>query len=164
MSMQVPDLASLNEVMFKGIEEPLSGIDELSLSKTFLKMQNSFYSAAIDIVMKAIAIESELSNCIKAMLESITGLPIASVRVNKVSNKYFVVATVNASASTVLEKWLEIADMLRGTSILFEWAGETNVSPVELGTLLGKIFAKQGVFLISEESFNAVKLLNEEWE
>jgi hypothetical protein len=163
MSMQVPDLASLNEVMFKGIEEPLSGIDELRLSKTFLKMQNSFYSAAIDIV-KAIARESKLSNCIKAMLESITGLPIASVRVNKVSNKYFVVATVNASASTVLEKWLEIADMLRGTSILFEWAGETDVSPVELGTLLGKIFAKQGVFLISEESFNVVKLLNEEWE
>uniref|UniRef100_A0A7J2U0P4 Uncharacterized protein n=1 Tax=Ignisphaera aggregans TaxID=334771 RepID=A0A7J2U0P4_9CREN len=163
MSMQVPDLASLNEVMFKGIEELLSGIDELRLSKTFLKMQNSFYSAAIDIV-KAIARESKLSNCIKAMLESITGLPIASVRVNKVSNKYFVVATVNASASTVLEKWLEIADMLRGTSILFEWAGETDVSPVELGTLLGKIFAKQGVFLISEESFNVVKLLNEEWE
>ena len=161
--MQVPDLASLNEVMFKGIEELLSGIDELRLSKTFLKMQNSFYSAAIDIV-KAIARESKLSNCIKAMLESITGLPIASVRVNKVSNKYFVVATVNASASTVLEKWLEIADMLRGTSILFEWAGETDVSPVELGTLLGKIFAKQGVFLISEESFNVVKLLNEEWE
>jgi hypothetical protein len=147
--------------MFKGVEELLSGIDELSLTKTFLKMQNSFYSVAIDIVMKAIAIESELSNCIKVVLESITGLPIASVRVNKVSNKYFVVATVNASASIVLEKWLEIADMLRGTSILFEWVGETDVSPVELGMLLGKIFAEQGVFLISEESFSAVKLLEE---
>jgi hypothetical protein len=112
-------------------------------------------------LMKASATKSELSNCIKAMLESITGLPIASVRVDKVSNKYFVMAIVNASASTVLERWLEIADMLRGTSILFEWAGETDVSPIELGMLLGKIFAKQGVFLISEESFSAVKLLEE---
>ena len=109
--------------------------------------------------------ESKMSdfNRMKEVIEGIIGLPVANIRVEKVSNTRFIFVTVNANASTVLRKWLEVADKLKGTNIVLEWSGETDVEPEELGKLLGMIFAKQDIYLTGDEHFDAVKLLEEEW-
>ena len=105
---------------------------------------------------------SEFSR-MKEVVEGIIGLPVASIRVEKVSNTRFIFVTVNANASVVLRKWLEVADKLKGTNIVFEWAGETDVEPEELGRMLGIIFAEQDIYLTGDERFDVVKLLEEEW-
>jgi hypothetical protein len=53
---------------------------------------------------------------------------------------------------------------LKGANIVFEWAGETDIEPEELGRILGMIFAKQGIYLTGDERFDVVKLLEEEWK
>jgi hypothetical protein len=90
------------------------------------------------------------------------GLPIVGVRVEKMYNTCIIFVTVNANASTVLRKWLEIADKLKGTNIVFEWVGETDVEPEELGRTLGIIFAKQNIYLTGSERFDVDELLDEE--
>jgi len=97
----------------------------------------------------------------KEVIEGIIGLPVAGIRIETVSNTRFIFVTVNANASTVLRKWLEVADKLKGANIVLEWIGETDVEPEELGRILGIIFAEQGIYLAGEERFDAVELLEE---
>ena len=47
--------------------------------------------------------------------------------------------------------------------IFIEWTGKTDVSPEDLGEVIGKVLAKMGVFSATEEIFDAVKILREEW-
>jgi hypothetical protein len=93
-----------------------------------------------------------------------TGLPVKSIEYHKGSMGLYIVVTVDSDASSVLERWLQVADKMRGLGpVILKWSGETNVTPEELGRYLGMIFAEMGVYLSMGSSFNAVELLREEW-
>jgi hypothetical protein len=151
------------EILFKmihehGVEDFFNEARRLDIVPILLELRSGFHNKITSTLLKV----SEVSR-IKEVIEGIIGLPVASVRVDKVSNTYFIFITVNASASSVLRKWLEVADKLKGANIVFEWAGETDIEPEELGRILGMIFAKQGIYLTGDERFDVVKLLEEEW-
>jgi hypothetical protein len=93
-----------------------------------------------------------------------TGLPVKSIEYHKGPTGLYIVVTVDSNAKSVLERWLQVADKLRGLGpVIVKWSSETNVTPAELGRYLGMIFAKIGVYLSMSSSFNAVELLREEW-
>jgi hypothetical protein len=93
-----------------------------------------------------------------------TGLPVKSIEYHKGSTGLYIILTVDSDAKSVLERWLQVADKLRGLGpVIVKWSGETNVTPAELGKYLGMIFAKMGVYLSMSSSFNAIESLREKW-
>jgi len=93
-----------------------------------------------------------------------TGLPVKSIEYHKGPMGLYIVVTVNSDAKCLLERWLQVADKLRGLGpVILKWSGETNMTPAELGRYLGMIFAEMGTYLSMGSSFNAVELLREEW-
>jgi len=60
------------------------------------------------------------------------GLPVKSIEYHKGSMGLYIVVTVVSDARSVLERWLQVADKMRGLGpVILKWSGETNVTPVE---------------------------------
>lgn len=103
-------------------------------------------------------------------IREISGLNVVGYEDVDVNGDRYFIVELKGSASQVLSKWLEKADELRETSrrlgvkILLRWSGETDLPPERLGEYLGKIFGKQEIFLKTPSRFNAVSLLEKEWE
>ena len=97
------------------------------------------------------------------LINAYIGLPVKSIEYRRGPTGLYIVVTVDSDARSVLERWLRVADKLRGLgSVIVNWSGETNVTPAELGKHLGMIFAKMSMYLSMSSSFNAIKLLGEE--
>ncbi len=78
----------------------------------------------------------------------------------------YLLVLVDAPAREALKAWMEVAPAARsilGLPVFVVWTGENNLEPEELGTQLGKILARMGVHLATEEVFDATQLLREEW-
>jgi hypothetical protein len=89
---------------------------------------------------------------------------LRALEYRKGSTGLYIVVTVDSDAKSSLERWLQVADKLRGLGpVIVKWSSETNVIPAELGGYLGVIFAKMSVYLSMSSSFNAVELLREGW-
>jgi hypothetical protein len=77
-----------------------------------------------------------------------TVLPVKSIEYHKGPMGSYIVVTVDSDARSVLERWLQLADKLRGlVPVILKWSGETNMTPAELGRYLGMIFAEIGAYL-----------------
>jgi len=91
-------------------------------------------------------------------------LPVKSIEYHKGPMGLYIVVTVVSDASSVLERWLQVADKMRGLGpVILKWSGETDVNPAELDRCLGLIFSKMGMYLSMSSSFNIVESLREEW-
>ena len=98
------------------------------------------------------------------LINAYIGLPVKSIEYRKGPTGLYIVVTVDSDAKSSLERWLRVADKLRGLGpVIVKWNDETNATPAELGRYLGMIFAKMGVHLSMSSSFNAVESLREEW-
>ncbi len=76
----------------------------------------------------------------------------------------YVLITFSCSARKAMEYWLRIIE-IGGLSlpVFVKWEGETDAAPEELGSYIGRILAKMGLFLETEEPVDAVKAVREEW-
>jgi len=105
----------------------------------------------------------KMKSTLMDLISAYIGLSVKSIEYRKGSTGLYII-TVDSNAKSSLERWLRVADKLRGLGpVIVKWSGETNVTLAELGRYLGMIFAKMDVYLSMSSSFNAVESLREEW-
>lgn len=77
----------------------------------------------------------------------------------------YALAILDCDARQALEYWLKIVDSVREYNIpvFITWTGNTDVTPEEMGTYIGKVLARMNVFLATEEPLDIVKIIEEEW-
>jgi hypothetical protein len=134
------------------------------LSNLLIKSMDISNKLNVDLIKKIEEWERSFIQIyvLKDILSNLIGLPI--VKIEYRSDRICIIAIVDGNARNVLECWLGIVDKIKDVPIFFDWIGETDVSPEELGKYLGKIFSKMGLFLSTKEEFNAIELLREEWK
>jgi hypothetical protein len=134
------------------------------LSNLLIKSMDISNKLNVDLIKKIEEWERSFIQIyvLKDILSNLIGLPI--VKIEYRSDRSCIIAVVDGNARNVLECWLGIVDKIKDMPIFFDWIGETDVSPEELGKYLGKIFSKMGLFLSTKEEFNAIELLREEWK
>jgi len=94
------------------------------------------------------------------------GVPILDVEVRYGEGMgLYALATLNCDARQALEYWLKIVDNVRehDMPIFVTWTGNTDLTPEEMGTYIGKVLARMNVFLATEKPIDIVKILEEEW-
>lgn len=95
------------------------------------------------------------------------GAPVLSIEAHYAEGiGSYVVALLRCSAKEAIHYWLKVADLAKALNmpIIIMWAGETDLTPEELGLHIGRIYARMNLFLSTEKPIDAVKLLREERE
>jgi len=147
------------------LEREIYGIIELHTSQSRLGAGRVYVNHNLHQLEKVVyelmtGVRSTLIDAIRVY----TGLPVKSIEYHKGSMGLYIVVNVDSDASSVLERWLQVADKMRGLGlVILKWSSETNVTPVELGRYLNLIFSKMGMYLSMSSSFNVVESLREEW-
>lgn len=77
----------------------------------------------------------------------------------------YALAMLDCDARRALEYWLKIVDSVReyNMPVFVTWTGNTDVTPEEMGTYIGKALARMNVFLATEKPLDIVKIIEEEW-